>query len=245
MARTTVRGECRICGDYTTLSYEHVPPRCAFNDAPLRSYKLGEWWRLQTEGSAHFQNEQRGAGDHLLCKRCNEHVCGAWYVPELCKWVRAVATRWDELPRDASDVVVTIGLRRVFPARFAKQVLAMLLATSRGGYVARHKPLRHLVLHRDSTGLPDEYQLYLSLFNGDTARATSTYDAFFCGRSFEAIELSYPPFSYMLTIGEGVVEERLGRVSDFLNWRYDQEGEPRLKLPVNWTLLPQDIGTPT
>jgi hypothetical protein len=134
MPRKVVFGEYRICGGREKLTYEHVPPQCAFNDEPLRSYKLGQWWLLRSGARARYDDEQRGAGDHLLCDRCNNHVCGRWYVPELCKWVRAVATRWDELPPDAGpDVVVTVGLRHVYPARFAKQVLAMLLATAQPG----------------------------------------------------------------------------------------------------------------
>lgn len=247
MARTSVRGECRICGEFTKLTFEHVPPKCAFNDAPIRSYKLGEWWQLQSGSASQFHNEQRGAGDHLLCRRCNEHVCGSWYVPELCKWVRAVAPRWEEIPSDAgSDLVAIVGLRRVFPARFAKQVLAMLLATSPAGFATKHEPLRRLVLSRETDGLPENYQLYLSLFTRDVARETGLFDAMadFGERMFQAIELSFPPFSYLLTIGEGVVTDRLGRISNFLDYTCDEEVEPRLELAVNWTLLPEDIASP-
>jgi len=247
MARTTVHGECRICGACGTLTYEHVPPRGAFNDQPLRSYKRGEWWNFQAGERARHENEQRGAGDHLLCDRCNSRVCGRWYVPELCKWVRAVASRWDSLPAGAGpEVVVTIGLRRVYPARVAKQVIAMLLATTPAGFSSGHPELQRLVLKRHARGLPERYQLYLSLFNGDVARETGLYHAFnaFDGRALAAIELSYPPFSYLLTIDEGPVADRLGAISDFLDCGPDDERELKLRLALNWTLLPQDIGTP-
>lgn len=35
MARKPVIGECRLCGTVTRLSFEHVPPRSAFNDNPI------------------------------------------------------------------------------------------------------------------------------------------------------------------------------------------------------------------
>jgi Aminotransferase class-III len=105
-----IHGECRICGTHTRLTYEHVPPRCAFNDEPIKSYKLSEWWKLQAGKPARHANEQRGAGDHLLCDRCNNHVCGTWYVPELCTWVRAVAVanikalRDERVPEHVSEL---------------------------------------------------------------------------------------------------------------------------------------------
>jgi hypothetical protein len=72
----TIHGKCRICGVGAQLTYEHIPPCCAFNDEPIKSYKLGEGWKLQVGERARYTGEQRGAGDHLLCDRCNNHVCG-------------------------------------------------------------------------------------------------------------------------------------------------------------------------
>ena len=243
-----IYGECRICGTYSRLTYEHVPPRCAFNDEPIKSYKLGEWWKLQAGESARHTNEQRGAGDHLLCDRCNNHVCGTWYVPELCKWVRAVAPVWEAVPDGADETfVANIGLRRVRPALFAKQVVAMLLASTPPGFANEHPELQRVVLKRDARGLPERYQLYLILFKRDVARETGVYSAFnaFGARAFQAVELSYPPFSYLLTIGEGSVAERLGAIGRFLDDGPDDERELKLQLAVNWTLLPEDIATPT
>lgn len=122
----------------------------------------------------------------------------------------------------------------------------MLLATTPAGFATRQSDLRDLVLELEATGLPDRYQLYLSLFSQDVARETGVYVAMsdFGARAFEAVELSFPPFSYLLTLGEGAVEDRLGRISHFLDSGYDAEEELRIELRVNWTLLPADIASP-
>jgi len=243
----TIRGTCRICGAFERLTYEHVPPRHAFNDEPIKSYELGEWWNLQAGKPARYANEQRGAGDHLLCDRCNNHICGTWYVPELCTWVRAVAPVWEAIPEGAGESLeAKIGLRHVRPALFAKQVIAMLLASTPEGFSSEHPELQHLVLERDARGLPDCYRLYLSLFKRCVARETGVYDVLtdFGVTVFRAVELSYPPFSYLLTIREGRIADRLGAISHFLDNGPDDEREVTLRLPVNSELLPESISKP-
>ncbi len=35
MSRKRLEGNCHICGRFGPLSYEHVPPRAAFNEHPV------------------------------------------------------------------------------------------------------------------------------------------------------------------------------------------------------------------
>src|SRR5580693_1774474 len=75
-----VFGRCCICGTEGKLSFEHVPPRKAFNDQPLlfadkeRLRSGGHPDEYDTGGKEH----QKGSGTYTLCEKCNNDT-GGWY----------------------------------------------------------------------------------------------------------------------------------------------------------------------
>src|SRR5262245_60666479 len=77
MPRSPVEGACHICGEVTKLSFEHVPPRSAFNDRPIL-FQSGEDTLRAADPDEVTQIAQRGAGAHTLCPRCNNDT-GRWY----------------------------------------------------------------------------------------------------------------------------------------------------------------------
>jgi hypothetical protein len=77
----SVIGECCICGYIGELTFEHVPPRAAYNDrrvfeAKMESLLGGEWIPGTAVTTGRYL--QRGAGRHSLCGKCNNDT-GAWY----------------------------------------------------------------------------------------------------------------------------------------------------------------------
>jgi hypothetical protein len=95
---------CRVCRrEEANLSYEHVPPRSAFNDEPTTVYGLQDWLeRGDDEGMRGGRIEQRGAGGRVLCERCN-NVTGSWYANELARAARAAARILLETPVQEFD----------------------------------------------------------------------------------------------------------------------------------------------
>ena len=127
---------CRLCGECKQLTYEHVPPKSAYNREPLKSYSLSDYWALSSGKPATYVNEQRGAGYYATCASCNSNS-GTWYVGEFARWVEAgaevVVRELSTLRANAErpsddDIVARMKLRGTYPGRFAKQVVAMLLA---------------------------------------------------------------------------------------------------------------------
>jgi hypothetical protein len=247
----TITGRCRICGIQGKLTYEHVPAREAYNREPLKSYKLDQWWELQAGQPASYRSEQRGAGEYALCESCNNNT-GSWYVPELCVWVEAGATVTRSFPvsnESGVDKVISACMKLIgtYPVRFVKEVVAMLLALNEPEFGDFYGDLREFVRERERQGLPDRYRPYLSLFDRDVARQVGLYTALRgigteSSHAFEATELSYPPFSYVLTIDEEPEEERLGEITALARHGYNQQvPELELRLAVNWTLLPDTI----
>jgi hypothetical protein len=62
----------------TDLSFEHVPPRAAFNDYPVWVLRGEEVFRADLEILPRGVQQQRGAGENTLCVPCNT-TTGAWY----------------------------------------------------------------------------------------------------------------------------------------------------------------------
>lgn len=262
---------CRICGAHAKLTYEHIPPREAYNSEPLRSYKLDQWWALEAGEPARYTSEQRGAGEYALCEACNNST-GSWYVPELARLVEAGATVIRSFPEAKRDTeggnlgqsrgsgqgddsteeaggVVSVRMKIVgsYPGRFTKEMIAMLLAINNPSFGDAHPELREFVLERERRGLPERYRLYLSIFDRDVARQVGRYTAFRgiggpSPHAFDATELSYPPYTYVLTIDEQPEKERLGDITELTRYGYaDRVDEVELELPVNWALLPDPL----
>jgi hypothetical protein len=82
-------GKCSVCGVTALLSYEHVPPRSAFNAARVF---VGDSKRLFGPKSyeQYFSPkgiyDQKGAGGYTICENCNNNP-GSWYVPSYLEWV--------------------------------------------------------------------------------------------------------------------------------------------------------------
>src|SRR4051812_20841859 len=83
-------GPCCICGVVTKLSFEHVPPRAAYNDqrvfeADVRALIAGKWDGQGQPSDGKWV--QRGAGRETLCEKCNSDT-GSWYGTPYVSWAK-------------------------------------------------------------------------------------------------------------------------------------------------------------
>jgi hypothetical protein len=91
------------------------------------------------------------------------------------------------------------------------------------------------------------YRLYLSIFDRDVARQVGRYTAFRgigtpSPHAFDATELSYPPYTHVLTVNEQPEEDKLGDITELTRYGdADQVDEVVLELAVNWALLPDPL----
>ena len=82
MARK-VHGICCICGKESDLTFEHIPPRAAFNHFNLKLY---DFWGYLTQNKTRYQSLQNGAGRYSLCASCNNRT-GEWYGAAFAEFV--------------------------------------------------------------------------------------------------------------------------------------------------------------
>jgi 5-methylcytosine-specific restriction endonuclease McrA len=78
-------GTCHICGIKGKLTFEHVPPKAAFNDKPILLTTLEDAIAKGLEPITKGETQQRGAGGHTLCGNCNNNT-GGWYGNYFVEW---------------------------------------------------------------------------------------------------------------------------------------------------------------
>lgn len=70
-------GICAICGEHKKLSFEHAPPKSAFNNKPIHLVDSDQMFQENFK----YTNEalsQKGWGQFTLCESCNNNT-GSWY----------------------------------------------------------------------------------------------------------------------------------------------------------------------
>lgn len=237
-------GPCRICGQAIPLTFEHTPPEAAFNDQRARLYGLDEWLARAESGSMRGgRQQQRGVGANTLCAICNNNT-GSWYVPELVRWAQMGVSALRELPpagqedNDPNRKGALVRFQRVYPLRFLKQVVVMLLAVNRPGRM--HEELAPFVLDKHRTGVPDRYKFYLSLVRGRIMRAVGLAARARLGSGEVDLftELAYSPFAYLMTVDTPRAVLPVGNITNFATWGYGDLCDVELPMVVGFVHTP-------
>ncbi len=238
---------CRICGaTFESLTYEHVPPKSAFNDRRVRITGLEEWLRRTDNGTVEGGRYlQRGAGNRTLCGECNS-LTGAWFVPEYTAWAERGVFVMRQLPpskqedRDENQKLGTIGFGNVYPLRFLKQVVAMILSVNGPEFGDANTGLRAFVQDRSTRELSGRYQFYLALYRGPSARFAGLSGSLHLvtGAQHFITEIAYPPFAVLLSIDEKIPFLPIGNITGFKSFGYDERADIELSLLVGFGHTP-------
>ena len=248
---------CHLCRkQHAKLSYEHTPPRSAFNSERLTVYGVEDWLRFSETGEwSGGRIEQRGAGGQVLCEDCNNKT-GSWYGNELRVAANSGARILRESPLDEFDgllehrwasVKFTQSETGPHPLRFIKQVVTMLLATSPVELSLAYPELGDFVLDKERSGLPDRFRFYLSLFAGPIARSTGVAGRMrLTPRRLDTlVEVAFPPYAYLMTIDSEPDAVESEEITSFVDLTYDNKANVELSLLVGFghTMYPADYRT--
>lgn len=147
------RGKCALCRKECNLTFEHIPPKAAFNSTPARPItgeKLihpDERMPWETDG-LRYVNQQQGMGKYSLCETCNNNT-GAWYGNDYNVIAHVIH---HTLVNDDLEKVKGIGIRDIYPLRFLKQVLSMFCSINNFDDT-RIDELRKFVLDKEKVGI--------------------------------------------------------------------------------------------
>lgn len=249
---------CRICGMEGPLTFEHVPPRSAFNRDRAEVMGLDAWLRRDAGGPVERGKiMQRGSGFESLCEICNNRA-GRLYVPEFRKWTQmgmqvlhgpngAAAAFADTV----EESYVLIEADDVQPARFLKQVVTMFLAMSPPTFTPLHPDLASFAQDPEWIGLPERYQIYLALYSGPYARfvgGVATLRNIGTEKPIEnhfVLEIAYPPFAYVLSIDENTPALACGNLAAFADVSIHDRASVKVQLINGYghTPIPLDYRT--
>lgn len=225
MARKKISGTCRLCLKDTILSFEHVPPRSAFNNYPVVKKTLDQ---MLSASEKHGDINQRGAGAHTLCGKCNNDT-GTWYGGEYVKWAKSGLEFLQRVPKGLHPIDVTI--RDVYPLRFMKQVIAMFFSTNRPDFAHAHPKLVKFVLDKYEREWPKDIHLYCALVRGSAGRKSGIFSRVNTETGCVEVisEIAYPPFVFELVLSS--TKERVrGQITHFSAFTYDEKKDIDLSL---------------
>jgi hypothetical protein len=245
-------GTCHLCLRERPLSFEHVPPRAAFNVDKVKIGGLKHWLERNDDGvRLRHVIQQGGFGFSRLCEACNNRT-GSWYAAELTEWVHAAVAAIHALPAVAEmdarleDHSVMFHIEGVRPLAMAKQIITMVLVVNDVEFAVHHPDLRAFVLDRDRTGLQD-IQIYLALYLGPIIRfvGISRRANLETSEAFVLSEVAYPPFSYIASFDEPPALLKAGNITGFAEIPYTTRATAEIELIVGFghTPLPADFRT--
>lgn len=223
-------GFCRLCGQYKKLSFEHIPPRSAFNDQQRVFQTMQDF--VSGRGYSKFRG---GIGKYSICEACNNRT-GAWYGVAFADWARQ-GLEW--LDKIESNTLFDLPYY-IKPLNVIKQIIVMALAMSPENTVPFESELAGFVLNREQKYLPPKEKVYV-YFNQDGhprfASGAVIMNTKTGSGAFVRAEISLRPFGYcvcspvrktkLLASSQGLCD-----ISWFSEFDYNVWTEVYLRLPL-------------
>lgn len=236
------------------LTFEHVPPRCVYNDDAARWYDFNSFERLVDGQPARYESMQRGTGFHSLCSDCNTYCSNQGYVEELRLLGRSIGRKWSEFmpPYEEHDATegpshFTGKAARMHPARIMRQVIAMFLAMSSEDAALAYPRLGQFVLDPEAQGLPYDARVWMTIIRGPVGRwvglgGTEWNDH---GRSYPYAELVTVPLSFTLVLGTKLPHLTFCEITSWADRGVDEAVAGEIQIPIGFshTDVPGDFRT--
>jgi hypothetical protein len=231
---TSEGGKCCICGMYGKLSFEHVPPKRAFNDhgvfeADIVKMLASAWVPGEKPKDGHIN--QKGAGRYTLCESCNNNT-GSWYGPT---YVEVAKQAMYLLYRSRGNISLAYPYR-MFPLRFLKQIVTMFFSACGPGLQENNPYLVRFVLDRETRVLPPKFQFYAYLHHPDSsAMRQSGLTGVTRGPSNIHVfsEIAFPPFGLIMSVdGHRPIDHRLCNITHLHEYEYRAWDIVYLRMPV-------------
>lgn len=241
-------GKCALCGKECELTFEHIPPRAAFNNTPAKPVNMWavvsdkDRYPWETDGLP-YDNLQKGMGKYSLCKSCN-NLTGTLYGDEYKEFaMRSLHVVTSEEAREHSIV----EYKGVHPLRFVKQVLSMFCSTD--PLNKSYDDLRRFVLDKDAAGLDKtKYRLTMYFTRRQIVKYTGmNLLANIQTNSYTWVsEITAYPMGFLLYLSPSETTKIDGfDITSFADCGYDQEASVFLPIEIKEVnnVFPADFRT--
>ena len=198
-------GKCVICGKYANLTFEHVPPRAAFNKDRVKTYSADELFREENKNrlpwefeGLKYTNNQRGTGGYYLCAECNS-LAGTLYVNDYVHFVECLDYLWHKA-YGINSSRISFELKEIRPLAIIKQIMIMFCDINQG--LMGEKSLREFILNQNShTFDKNKFRIFIHLPMGVYERANALSYLIYSNpsvRMFQISELIFHPLGIAL-----------------------------------------------
>ena len=247
MTKPNKKGVCRLCENYTELSFEHIPPQSAFNNKSVLLHSLNYISdnSYQIAGKTPQRKHRRGLGEHSLCQKCN-NLTGAWYGDAYLEWAKQGMSYLDRIEKTV-NVSIPFYIK---PLNVLKQIVTMGLAMSSGNSTNNYE-LRRFALNRREKELSSKFLFYVYLTNKKSEprymAESIQFDISTGTTDFVLAEVSLPPTGFVILNSipdkqSSVTEDDLCLINHFSNYDYNVWTPIYLKIPIHriWSPTPLD-----
>ncbi len=213
MARPkSVVGTCHICGAHGPLTFEHIPPKAAFNHHRTMRLKMDDVIALGPDASPSGPAEQGGIGKHTLCGKCNNDT-GAWYGGRFVEW----CYQGMDILIKAEGRPTLAYINHIYPLEIIKQIATMFFSVNNEKFREAHPDLVKFVLDPRAKGLPPDLRFFVYFCTSSRWRFIGTSGIMRIDRNETIIvsEMNYPPYGYVLTLGSAPPDDRLLEITHF------------------------------
>ncbi len=203
-------GICRICKKEKQLTFEHIPPRVAFNkhtryySIPMKDYLKNE---NPLEINIKGKVQQGGHGYYSLCGECNSFL-NENYVRSYAKWANIGMSLLLEYKFD----FIHFYAEQQNPKRVLKQIISMFISMNDTWFTEQYPELLEFVRFPENNNFPDKYRLYCYLNNEGQIRMSKWN---FTNTHGIICESTFRPFGYVLNIGNNATIDKLTDISIF------------------------------
>lgn len=223
-------GVCRLCLEEKSLSYEHYPPKSAFNkETKFYSIEYSEYARgfkdFYKTGVIKSRIHQGGLGDYVLCEDCNNFL-GITYVRDYVKFAKICMSALNQ-KEDIKGMLLTLKRDEVNLKYFLKQAVSIFLSCNSPDFGKDNLELLSFVKDTDTSFLSDRYKIYLYLNDEGQIRNgvqmfTNVYG--------HICEFTFPPFGIVLSIDGPDRIDELCDVTEFKNYNLMSNEKVELRL---------------
>lgn len=211
-----IQGKCSICGTNGVLTYEHIPPKSAFNSKPKLVQGHEEVFVATSHKYGKNRRANRGFGRYSLCASCNNNT-GNWYAKDYVEFAQQCMNNFKELGTVYSANELKFQIK---PLNVLKQIIAMFMSAN-GNILTDDLELRKFVLDRESKDLPEQYRVHVFTtisrncrYNGISGILQGN------GEIVTLSEIVHRPFGFQLTVNSKPTQ-RMADITDFKNANYD------------------------